>query len=330
MQYTLAHGTANDFVVLPDLDDQLVLSAELARALADRRRGLGGDGVIRIGAAPDDQPSAQALMDHRNADGSQAEMCGNGVRVVAKHLVDHGLVAPDGADCVHIATRGGTKTVRIVSRHDDGTVATVAVDMGPPQFEPAQVPFVAGDPTAVRHAVELDGAAVDAVGRDHLDVEAVSMGNPHAVVRVASVAAAPVDVLGPALERHDRFPNGANVGFVEVVDSTTVRLRVFERGVGETAACGTGACAAVVALQRTGTVGDRVEVQLPGGVLTVEHTDGASVTMTGPAVEVAHGQVAERWLSEVERAQTGASVGAPDSAPATAAPAATAAPRSGA
>ncbi len=327
MQFTLAHGTANDFVVLPDTGDQLVLSAELARSLADRRRGLGGDGVIRIGAPPDDQPSAQAFMDHRNADGSHAQMCGNGVRVVAKHLVDHGLVAPDHADTVHVATRGGTKTVRIVARHDDGTVATVAVDMGPPQFEPARVPFVAADPTAVRHAVELDRAAADAAGRDHLDVEVVSMGNPHAVVTVGSVDTAPVEVLGPALERHERFPDGANVGFVEVVDASTVRLRVFERGVGETAACGTGACAAVVALQRSGTVGDRVEVNLPGGVLTVEHADGGSVTMTGPAVEVAHGRLTDRWLAEIGGAQSatsGATAG-PGPAPATAAPAASAA-----
>ena len=325
MHFTLAHGTANDFVVLPDLDDQVVLSAALARALADRRRGLGGDGVIRIGAPPGEQPGAQVFMDHRNADGTHAEMCGNGVRVVAKHVVDHGLVAVDDDERVHIATRAGTRTVRIVERHADGTVAAVAVDMGPPQLEPSRVPFVAADPAALHHAVELDGAAAAAAGGDHLDVAVVSMGNPHAVVTVASVADTPVEVLGPALERHERFPNGANVGFAEIVDDAAVRLRVFERGVGETAACGTGACAAVVALQRAGAVGPRVEVELPGGVLTVEHADGGSVTMTGPAVEVGHGRLDERWLGAVDTATGDDPSAPPQTASAPTTPAATAA-----
>lgn len=299
MEFTRAHGTANDFVVLPDLDDELELTAQLARALADRRRGLGGDGVIRIGAPPPSQPDAQVFMDHRNADGSLAEMCGNGVRVLAKHVVDHGLVAPDDEGRVHVATRGGTRTVWIVARHADGQVASVAVDMGPPQLDASQVPFVAADPAARRHRVELDGAAAAAADADHLDVAVVSMGNPHAVVSVPSVADAPVAEVGPALERHHRFPNGANVGFVEVVDRATLRVRVFERGVGETAACGTGACAAVVAAQQTGAVGERVAVHLPGGVLTIEHRDGGAVTMTGPAVTIAHGRLDERWLAEL-------------------------------
>ncbi|MFP4635538.1 MAG: diaminopimelate epimerase [Nitriliruptoraceae bacterium] len=299
MEFTRAHGTANDFVVLPDLDDGLELTAELARALADRRRGLGGDGVIRVAAPPQTQPDAQVFMDHRNADGSLAEMCGNGVRVLAKYVVDRGLVAPDDEGRVHVATRGGTRTVWIVERHADGRVASVAVDMGPPQLEASQVPFVAADPTARRHRVELEGAAAAAVDADHLDVAVVSMGNPHAVVSVASVADAPVAEVGPAIERHHRFPNGANIGFVEVVDHATLRLRVFERGVGETAACGTGACAAVVAAQLTGAVGERVAVHLPGGVLTIEHRDGGTVMMTGPAVEIAHGQLDEGWLADL-------------------------------
>ena len=297
MQFTLAHGTANDFVVLPDLDDAVELTASFAAALADRRRGLGGDGVIRIGAPPPEQRDAQVFMDHRNADGSHAEMCGNGVRVVAKHVVDHGLVLPGPDGVVHVATRSGTKAVRVATRDDDGRVAAVTVDMGPPEFDPVRVPFVADDAQAVRHGVELHGAAAATVGREHLDVGVVSMGNPHVIVSVADVQTAPVDVLGPELESHPRFPNGVNVGFVQVLDATHVNLRVFERGVGETAACGTGACAAVVALQRDGALAEQVAVTLPGGTLTIERRPGGSVLMTGPAVEVAHGQLDPAWLA---------------------------------
>ncbi len=297
MHYTLAHGTANDFVVLPDLDDAVELTAGLAEALAERRRGLGADGVIRIGAPPPEQRDAQVFMDHRNADGSHAEMCGNGVRVVAKHVVDHGLVSPDPDAVVRVATRAGTKAVRVAERDGAGRVTAVTVDMGPPELDPARVPFVADDALAVRHPVELHGEAAATAGSDHLDVAVVSMGNPHAVVSIATVDTAPVGVLGPAIEAHPRFPNGVNVGFVEVVDDGHVNLRVFERGVGETAACGTGACAAVVALQRDGQVADRVAVALPGGTLTIEHRPGGSVMMTGPAIEVAHGELDPAWLA---------------------------------
>ena len=299
MRYTLAHGTANDFVVFADLDDAVELTAGLAAALADRRRGLGGDGVIRIGAPPADQRDAQVFMDHRNADGSHAEMCGNGVRVVAKHVVDHGLVSPDADGLVHVATRSGSKAVRVAGRDRDGRVTAVTVDMGAPEFDPVRVPFVADDALAVRHPVELYGEAAATVGRDHLDVAVVSMGNPHVVLPVADVDTAAVEVLGPALEAHRRFPNGVNVGFVQVLDDAHVKLRVFERGVGETAACGTGACAAVVALQRDRQVDDRVQVTLPGGTLTIEHRPGGSVLMTGPAVEVAHGELDPAWLASV-------------------------------
>jgi diaminopimelate epimerase len=285
MEFTKAHGTANDFVVLPDLDDRLVLSEVLVRAFADRRRGLGGDGVIRIGGGGD---HADVFMDYRNADGSIGEMCGNGVRVVAKHVVDHGLVAPDGDGVVRVGTRAGVKPVRVAARHTDGTVASVTVDMGPPRLAAAEVPFVTDDPDALRHPVVLDGDLV------HLGV--VSMGNPHGVLVVEDVDLAPVTTLGPRLERDGRFPQGANIGFAEPVDAHTIRLRVWERGVGETAACGTGACAAVVVLQRLALVGEEVAVRLPGGTLTVHHAAGGTVLMTGPAVEVARGVVDAAWL----------------------------------
>jgi diaminopimelate epimerase len=288
MEFTLAHGTANDFVLLADLDDRLELSGSLVRALADRRRGLGADGVIRIGGGADD---ADVFMDYRNADGSVVEMCGNGVRVVAKHVVDHGLVGvgPDGL--VRVGTRAGVKPVRIVDRYADGRVATVEVDMGPPILETDAVPFLATDPTALRHHLDVEGEVVG--------FSVVSMGNPHAVVVVDDVDAAPVHRLGARLEHDPSFPSGVNVGFAEVTADDRVRLRVWERGVGETAACGTGACAAVVALQRLGLTGARVAVDLPGGRLEIAYPAGGTVTMTGPAIEVAHGTLDASWLAAV-------------------------------
>lgn len=292
MEFTKAHGTANDFVVLTDLDDRLELSAVFVRALTDRRRGVGGDGVIRIGAGGDD---ADVFMDYRNADGSIGEMCGNGVRVVAKHVVDGELVAARDDGTVVIGTRAGLKPVRIVAWHDDGTVAQVAVDMGAPQLDPALVPFEvergADEPT---HRVEVDDAT-------SVELSVVSMGNPHAVVVTDDVATAPVASLGPQLETHRRFPAKANVGFAQVLSDSRIRLRVWERGVGETAACGTGACAAVVALHRLGSVHGEVAVELPGGTLTVAYTPGGTVTMRGPAVEVASGTLDAAWVSAARR-----------------------------
>jgi len=302
MDYTLAHGTANDFVVLADLDDRLELSAVLARALTDRRRGLGADGVLRLGAPR--VADADVFMDHRNADGTTARMCGNGVRVVAKHLLDHGLLGPDQSarDVVRVDTRGGVRIVRVVERHADGTVAQVAVDMGVPVLTPAQVPFRADDEAALLQRIGLDdGALVAALGKDAVEFAVVSMGNPHAVLVVDDVATAPVRDLGAWLGAHERFPEGANVGFARVLDRDAIELRVNERGVGETAACGTGACAAVVALQRQGLVDAEVAVHLPGGTLSIVHTAGGPVTMTGPAVEVAHGVLDAAWSAAVRR-----------------------------
>ena len=288
MEFTLAHGTANDFVLLADLHDRLELPAALVRALADRRSGLGADGVIRIG---DGGMAADVFMDYRNADGSVVEMCGNGVRVVAKYVVDHGHVTPDPDGIVRIGTRAGVKPVRIVQRHADGRVASVAVDMGVPTTAADQVPFTAPDAAGPTHELEVDGTQVR--------LSAVSMGNPHAVLQVDAVAEAPVTTLGPRLEHDPRFPAGVNVGFAEVVGPGDLRLRVWERGVGETAACGTGACAAVVALQELGQLATEVAVHLPGGTLAVAHERGGHVTMTGPAVEVAHGRLDDAWLRDV-------------------------------
>src|SRR6056297_1040192 len=205
MEFTKAHGTGNDFVVLTDLDDRLELPAVLVRALTDRRRGVGADGVIRIGGGGQD---AHAFMDYRNADGSIVEMCGNGVRVVAKHLVDHDLATPDADGTVRIATRAGIKPVS-VRRGPDGRVAQVTVDMGPPLVLDADGTRTGGpDAVTTPQHLEVDGARVA--------LTTVSMGNPHAVVRTRDVDTAAGTTLGPLIEHHARFPDGANVGFAEV------------------------------------------------------------------------------------------------------------------
>lgn len=304
MDITLAHGTGNDFVVIADLDDAVELSAPLARALCDRHRGPGGDGVLRLGAPAAPDADAHVFMDHRNADGTLAEMCGNGVRVVAKLAVDQGLVTPDG-DVVRVATRSGVKDVRIVDHHDDGTVYRLEVMMGMPVLTPDRVPFVTDDATAVAHRIDVHDAPAwrvpGAAEPGHLDVVAVSMGNPHGVLVVDDVATAPVDSFGPWLETHARFPEGANVGFAAVRSRDAIDLRVWERGVGETMACGTGACAAVVALQALGHVDSEVAVRLPGGTLMIEHAAPGSVMMTGPATTIATATIDGRWLQAARR-----------------------------
>lgn len=296
MEFTLAHGTRNDFVVVTDLDDRLQVDDGLVRALCDRQAGVGADGLIRVGGPGD---GFDVFMDYRNADGSIVEMCGNGVRVVAKHVVDRGLVVPDAQGQVRIGTRSGVRPVRIVGRHADGRVAQVAVDMGHPVRDPAEVPFLTEQSSDPTHRLEVGGAAAAALGTDHLVVAVASMGNPHAVTLVDDVDLAPVEVVGPAVETHPRFPARVNLGFAQVVDRTRIRLRVWERGVGETAACGTGACAAVAVLQAGGHVGDAVEVRLPGGTLRVARGDDGRLTMTGPAVEIATGRLDDAWLDAV-------------------------------
>ncbi|MEY3019885.1 MAG: hypothetical protein RLZZ272_869 [Actinomycetota bacterium] len=291
MEFTLAHGTGNDFVVVVDLDGRRPVGPALARALCDRRTGLGADGVLRI--APGGA-RADVTMDHTNADGSSSAMCGNGVRVVAKHVVDHGLVAAID-DTVRIATPSGVREV-VVHRGTDGRVEAATVDMGPARTEPGAIPFVTADVDRAIHAVDLDGATVD--------VSVVSMGNPHAVTLVDDIADAAVGRIGSALETHERFPDRANIGFAEVVDRSRLRLRVWERGVGETSACGTGACAAAVATARLGLVdlgpAATVTVDLPGGTLTIGRRADGHLTLTGPAVEVAHGTLDAAWLAAIE------------------------------
>jgi diaminopimelate epimerase len=261
LAFVKGHGTENDFVLIPDVDGAVKLDEDLVRRICDRRAGIGGDGILRVvrtAAVPDadglDASAAEWFMDYRNADGSIAEMCGNGVRVYARYLVSTGL-APAGH--LRLATRGGVREVDVAATGD------IAVDMGP---------AVVGEP------VDIDGA----------DATFVDMGNPHAVVPVASVEA--LGVLNPS--RKD-----LNVEYVEDIAPAHIRMRVHERGVGETRSCGTGACAAVVAtaLAHDAARGTAYTVDVPGGRLRVTWRDDDSVLLSGPAVLVASGELSDEW-----------------------------------
>ncbi len=288
MDLLRAHGTGNDFVVLVDRDGTRRLSAGLTAALCDRRTGVGADGAIRI--APDG--SGGVVMDHRNADGSAAAMCGNGVRVTALVALREGLVAPDST-AVAVATGSGPRPVA-VRRGPDGRPRAFRVAMGAAVRDPAAVPFDTGF------------GRTDLGGRWHLEdvpvaFDVVSMGNPHAVVLVEDVAAAPLTTVGADLQAHPAFPSGVNVGMAELRGRDRIALRVLERGVGETAACGTGACAAVASLHARGLVDGAVEVLVPGGTLRVEvGPDG--LVLEGPAEVVATLALDPAWLAHVPAA----------------------------
>jgi diaminopimelate epimerase len=268
VEFVKAHGTGNDFVVVEDLSDRYQLTPELVRAVCDRHFGIGADGLIRIAPGTD----APFFMDYRNADGSLAEMCGNGVRVVGKYLGDRGLVGGS----LDLETRAGVKHLELHA-DDRGGIDRVTVDMGPPEVQDERT-------------LEVDGEPVTAT--------ILSMGNPHAVVFVDDVDKAPVTTLGPRLETHPAFlPAKTNVEFAQVVDPATVRQRTWERGVGETLACGTGACAVAVAAQVRGLAGHPVAIELRGGRLELDWTPGGTVRMTGPAREVAHGTLTDDFLT---------------------------------
>jgi diaminopimelate epimerase len=281
MRFVKAHGTGNDFVLLPDLDGRIRLTAPLVRALCTPHLGLGADGVIRI-APPRTGHIADVFMDYWNADGSVAEMCGNGVRCVAKQVVDRELVPlaaeDDGVVLLRVDTRAGVKPVAC-RRGPDGLVQRVRVDMGMPV------------PGLIDRSMRVDG--------QELRVTTLSMGNPHAVLVVDGVEEAPVRRLGPLLEHHPDFPHGTNVEFIAARARDRVVGRIWERGVGETLASGTGGSAMAVAAHLLGLTGRRVTVELPGGMLEIDWRD-MTLFMSGPVVEVASGHLDESWLTAAE------------------------------
>jgi diaminopimelate epimerase len=282
LRFAKYHGTGNDFVMIEDLEDRVRLHPALVEALCDRHRGVGGDGVIRI--AP--STSADLFMDYWNADGQVAEMCGNGIRCLAKYAYDRGVLKETEMD---VDTRDGIK--RLVLTVEDDEVAAVRVDMGRPALERKAIPM-AGPP----EERFVDHPFPEA-GPHGYTATAVSMGNPHLVLfGPDDLEEVDLHVLGPRLEHHPDFPERTNVEFVRVVDGV-VEVRVWERGSGATMACGTGACASLVAANLAGLVPRRATVRFPGGDLEVEWAEDDRLYLTGPATRVFDGELDEPWLA---------------------------------
>jgi diaminopimelate epimerase len=279
LKFTKMHGAGNDFIVVDAINQQVDLSIDQWRRLADRRFGIGADQILVVERPTD------AGVDFRyrifNNDGGEVEQCGNGSRAFVRFVVDKGLTQ---ARSIRVQTMSGIINPRL---EDDGSVT---VDMGAPRLVPADVPF---DETGLAGMVQGDDTLWPLpVGDDTVFVSVVSMGNPHAVQVVDDVDAAPVEETGPLIERHVRFPKRVNAGYLQVMDRHHIRLRVFERGAGETLACGTGACAAVVAGIRRGLLDSPVRVSARGGELSIAWAGpDQPVYLSGPAVSVFEGEV---------------------------------------
>jgi len=272
VRFTKMHGLGNDFVVIDGVNQQVALTPEQARRIADRHLGVGCDQILLV------EKPLRAGTDFRyrifNADGGEVEQCGNGARCFARFVHDKGMTQRRE---IRVDTLSGV----IVPRLEDG--GEVTVDMGVPEFASPLVPF-SSDSDALVQSLEVGGTM--------RQITAVSMGNPHAVQVVDNVDAAPVASEGPLIESHPRFPQRVNAGYMEIVDRSRVRLRVFERGAGETLACGSGACAAVAVGIRRGLIDSPVRVATRGGELRIRWDGpGTTVSMTGPAVTVFEGEM---------------------------------------
>ncbi|ROQ21767.1 diaminopimelate epimerase [Marinimicrobium koreense] len=272
LRFTKMHGLGNDFVVIDGVTQKVRLSTEKIRTLADRHFGVGCDQVLLVETPT--RPDIDFRYRIFNADGGEVENCGNGARCFARFVLERKLT---GKRSIKVETAGGDITLNVTEQ------GQVQVDMGIPRLNPEEIPFQA-DAEAIRYDLALP--------EQTLDISAVSMGNPHAVLMVNKVDSAPVETLGPLIESHERFPRRVNAGFMQMVSPSEINLRVYERGAGETLACGTGACAAVVAGRLRQLLEETVKVNLPGGSLSITWPGpGHSVIMTGPATTVFHGQV---------------------------------------
>lgn len=270
--FTKMHGLGNDFVVLDGIRQSFSLTPEQVRSIADRHFGVGCDQVLIVEPASRDDVDFQYRI--FNADGGEVEQCGNGARCFARFVREKGLTDKDE---IIVDTRAGIIILRIEAD------SSIRVNMGVPQFDPKALPFdVPG--REKNYILEVDGKTIE--------IGAVAIGNPHAVQFVEDVESAPVDRLGRKIVNHVRFPNGVNAGFMQIVDRSHIKLRVFERGAGETLACGSGACAAVVIGRQAGVLDDRVRVELPGGTLQIDWAgENQAVFITGPAVTVFEGEI---------------------------------------
>ena len=275
MKFTKMHGCGNDYVYVNLFEEQLDNPAEVSIKVSDRHFGIGSDGLITIG--PSDK--ADFRMHIYNADGSEAEMCGNGIRCVAKYVYDHHLT-----DKTEITVETGAGILTLILFPMDGKVQQVRVDMGEPILTPAEIPVVADGDKVIDEPIEVGGKT--------WNMTCVSMGNPHAVVFVDDTANFPLETYGPLFENHERFPKRTNTEFVQIISRTEANMRVWERGSAETWACGTGTCASVMACILNGKTEDKVLVHLRGGDLTIEYDrESNHVFMTGPATEVFEGEI---------------------------------------
>ncbi|TXT25815.1 MAG: diaminopimelate epimerase [Gallionellaceae bacterium] len=272
LKFTKMHGAGNDFVVLDGVRQRIHLTPEQLRLLADRHFGVGCDQILLVETTR--HPGADFRYRIFNADGGEVEQCGNGARCFVRFVLDQGLTHKRE---IVVETQSGLITPRM---EEDGRVT---VNMGAPVFEAARIPFIT--------SIEADVQPLDA-GEETVQITAVSMGNPHAVQVVADVERAPVVAQGALIERHPRFPNRVNAGYMQVLDRGHIKLRVYERGSGETLSCGTGACAAAVAGIRRGLLDERVHVTTRGGVLSISWAGGEEpVWLTGPAITVFEGEI---------------------------------------
>ena len=267
MKFTKMQGLGNDYVYVNCFKETIENPPEMAKKVSNRNFGIGSDGLIMIN--PSDV--ADFEMEMYNADGSRSEMCGNGILCVVKYVYDYGLTEKEH---ISVETLAGIKYLDLTV--EDGKVKLVKVDMGNPELVPANIPIVADGDRVIDEPINVNGTEYRMTG--------VSMGNPHAVVYVEDVKGLDIEKIGPAFENHERFPNRVNTEFVKVLDQNTVEMRVWERGSGETMACGTGACAVAVACILNGLTEDKVTVKLLGGDLQIEWDKEADkVYMTGPA-----------------------------------------------
>ena len=272
MKFTKMHGLGNDFVVIDAVTQNVRMTGSMARRLADRKTGIGCDQVLVV--EPPSDPQIDFNYRIFNCDGAEVEQCGNGARCLARFVHDRQLT---GKTSIKVKTCNRVLSLNLIGKNQ------VEVDMGIPDLNPAALPFDARE-KAMLYDIEVAG--------NNEKIFAVSMGNPHAVLTVDDIASAPVAQLGAALESHPRFANRVNVGFMQIVDRSEIKLRVFERGVGETEACGTGACAAAVAAIQQQLVDDSVTVKLTRGFLEIDWKgEGHPLIMTGPATTVFHGRI---------------------------------------
>ena len=275
MKFTKMQGLGNDYVYVNCMEQMVEDAAETARRVSDRHFGIGSDGLILI--CPSDKADFEMRM--YNVDGSRGEMCGNGIRCVGKYVYDYGLTDKTS---LSVETLGGIK--HLFLEVEDGKVSLVKVDMGPAILEPEKIPVTAEGSRVVDEPLQVDGKT--------FRMTCVSMGNPHAVIYVDDVQGMDLEKTGPSFENHERFPNRINTEFAHVLDRNTVEMRVWERGSGETLACGTGACAVAVASILNGYTEDQVTVRLLGGDLKIEWDREANkVYMTGPAEVVFDGEI---------------------------------------